>query len=40
MRKRDRIQWCAEVKEGQTSGKEEIVVDSGAAECMPVGLGI
>ena len=27
----DWIQWCAEVKEGKTSGKEEIVVDSGAA---------
>ena len=30
----DWIQWCAEDKEGQTSGKEEIVVDSGAAESV------
>ena len=28
----DWIQWCAEDEEGQTSGKDEIVVDSGAAE--------
>ena len=30
----DWTQWCAEDKEGQTSGKEEIVVDSGAAESV------
>ena len=30
----DWIQWCAEDKVGQTSGKEEIVVDIGAAESV------
>ena len=30
----DWIQWCAEDKEEKTSGKEEIVVDSGAAESV------
>ena len=34
----DWIQWCAEVKEGKTSGKEEIVVDSGAARPRVVWL--